>query len=146
MSEESIRLSILRPTRHTTELYAQTVKLPTNEEAKVISQRFADHVEAYPQECVRPFDDFWNLSNQNSAECNKNPVITGVQQPIGSNGRCRVSLTVGNALSILLKPTIYKYYTLAVRRSCCELIALRIQVHVLILSVGYDTILSYWTV
>jgi hypothetical protein len=47
MSEESIRQSILRPTRHNT-VYAQTVKLPTNEEATVVSRLFADHVDAFP--------------------------------------------------------------------------------------------------
>jgi hypothetical protein len=41
MSEESIRHSFLRPTQHITEIYATTLKLPTNEEGKVISQRFA---------------------------------------------------------------------------------------------------------
>jgi hypothetical protein len=40
-SEESIRQSFLRSTQHTTEVYARPVKLPTNEDAKVISQRFA---------------------------------------------------------------------------------------------------------
>jgi hypothetical protein len=37
MSEESIRQSILRPTQNITEMYAQTVKLPTNEGAMVIA-------------------------------------------------------------------------------------------------------------
>jgi hypothetical protein len=41
MSEESIRQSFLRLTQHIAEVYAQTVKLPNNEEAKEISQRFA---------------------------------------------------------------------------------------------------------
>jgi hypothetical protein len=41
MSEESVRQSFHRITKHITELYEQTVKLPKNEEAKVISQRFA---------------------------------------------------------------------------------------------------------
>jgi hypothetical protein len=43
-------------------------------------------------------------------------------------------------------PYIYMYYTVAVRRSCSELTAFQIPVHVLTLSVGYDTILSYWAV
>jgi hypothetical protein len=37
MSEESIRQSILRPTQNIREMYAQTVKLPTNEGAMVIA-------------------------------------------------------------------------------------------------------------
>jgi hypothetical protein len=41
MSEESIRQSLLMPTQHIAEVYAQTVKLATNEGAKVTILRFA---------------------------------------------------------------------------------------------------------
>jgi hypothetical protein len=50
MSEESIRQSSHRPTQHIPEMYVQTVKLSTNEEAKVISQRIADNVDAFLSE------------------------------------------------------------------------------------------------
>jgi hypothetical protein len=46
MSEESIRQSILRPMQHITEVYAQTGKLPTNEEAKV-SGNEADFIKCF---------------------------------------------------------------------------------------------------
>jgi hypothetical protein len=39
MSKESIRQSFFRSTQHITEVYARTVKLPTNEDAKFSSQR-----------------------------------------------------------------------------------------------------------
>jgi undecaprenyl pyrophosphate synthase len=41
MGEENIRQFFLWSMQHITEVYARTVKLPTNEDAKVISQRFA---------------------------------------------------------------------------------------------------------
>jgi hypothetical protein len=42
MREESIRQSILRPTQNIAEVYAQTVKLPTNEEAMIIASDLLD--------------------------------------------------------------------------------------------------------
>jgi hypothetical protein len=102
MCEESIRQSFLRSTQHITEVYARTVKLPTNEDAEVISQRFLSSCRPiFPPDYVRTVcDDFWNLSNQNSAERKKkHPVVIGVHQPIGSNDRCLISSTVGDALT-----------------------------------------------
>jgi hypothetical protein len=55
-----------------------------------------------PPEYVRTIcKDFWNWSNQNTVERRKyTSVIIGVHQPIGSNDRCRISSTVGDALTL----------------------------------------------
>jgi hypothetical protein len=57
MSEESIRQCFLRPPEHITEVYAQTVKLPTNDAENVSASDLRDQV--------------WNLLNQNSVKRKK---------------------------------------------------------------------------
>jgi hypothetical protein len=102
MSEESIHHSFLRSTQNITEAYAPTVKLLYRQ---MRMQRLL------PAICVilstHSLQNTFAQLGMTFGTChirmapnvkNIHPVVIGVHQPIGSNDRCLISSTVGDAL------------------------------------------------